>query len=103
MRADSPGLTQLLGTLGSAQRGLLVVAELTTAEDAVAALAISKSLGWPVVADALSGEGEGNTPALGQTVQMGDISMADAATLLRSNPPSPPPLLHRNPCPDSWP
>ena len=57
MRADSPGLKQLLTTLGSAQRGLLVVAELTTAEDAVAALAISKSLGWPIVADALSGEG----------------------------------------------
>lgn len=65
MRADSPGLTQLLGTLGSAQRGLLVVAELTTAEDAVAALAISESLGWPIVADALSGEGD--TTALGQT------------------------------------
>ena len=64
MRADSPGLTQLLSMLGSAQRGLLVVAELTTAEDAVAALAISKSLGWPIVADALSGEGQ--TAALRQ-------------------------------------
>ena len=55
MRADSPGFKQLLSTLGSAQRGLLVIAELTTAEDAVAALAISKALGWPIVADALSG------------------------------------------------
>lgn len=54
-RFDSPGLKQLLSTLGSAQRGLLVIAELTTPEDAVAALAISKALGWPVVADALSG------------------------------------------------
>ena len=54
-RAASPGLADLLGTLGSAQRGLLVVAELTTAEDVMAALALSKFLGWPVVADALSG------------------------------------------------
>ena len=65
MRADSPGLTQLPSTLRSAQRGLLVVAEMTTAENAVAALAISKSLGWPIVADALSGEG--HTPSLEQT------------------------------------
>lgn len=65
MKADTPGLAQLLSTLGCAQRGLLVVAELTTAEDAVAALAISKSLGWPIVADALSGEG--HTAALRQT------------------------------------
>ena len=55
MRADSPGFKQLLSMLGSAQRGLLVIAELTTAEDIVAALAISKALGWPSVADALSG------------------------------------------------
>lgn len=56
MRADAPGLTQLLSTLGDAQRGLIVVAELTTAEDVAAALIVSTTLGWPIVADALSGE-----------------------------------------------
>ena len=55
MRADSPGMVDVLSTLGSAQRGLLIVAELTTAEDVIAALTISKALGWPIVADALSG------------------------------------------------
>lgn len=65
MRDDAPGLTQLLSTLGAAQRGLVVVAELTTAEDVAAALTVSKSLGWPIVADALSGE-RGTTATLGQ-------------------------------------
>ena len=55
MFAGSLGLTNLIATLGSAQRGLLVVAELTTSQDVMAALAVSRALGWPVVADALSG------------------------------------------------
>ncbi len=55
MLAGSPGLTDLIATLRSAERGLLVVAELTSPEDVMAALNISKALGWPVVADALSG------------------------------------------------
>ena len=55
MLPASPAMSDLLATLGSAQRGLLVVAELTTAEDVTAALTVSKVLGWPLVADALSG------------------------------------------------
>jgi 2-succinyl-5-enolpyruvyl-6-hydroxy-3-cyclohexene-1-carboxylate synthase len=55
MLAGSPGLTDLIATLRSAERGLLVVAELTSPEDVMAALNISKALGWPVAADALSG------------------------------------------------
>jgi hypothetical protein len=45
MLAGSPGLTHLIASLHAAERGLLVMAALT----------ISKALGWPVVADALSG------------------------------------------------
>lgn len=56
MLPASPAMSDLLATLGSAQRGLLVVAELTTAEDVTAALTVSKVLGWPLVADALSGK-----------------------------------------------
>ena len=55
MVAASLGMSDLMATLGSAQRGLLVVAELTTPQDVMAALAVSRALGWPVVADALSG------------------------------------------------
>ncbi|DBA78509.1 TPA: hypothetical protein ACH3X2_007832 [Trebouxia sp. C0005] len=55
MLAGSPGMADLIATLRSAERGLLVVAELTSSEDVMAALNISKVLGWPVVADALSG------------------------------------------------
>ena len=55
-QAGSPAMLDLLSTLGSAQRGLLIVAELTTPADVVAALSIAKTLGWPVVADALSGK-----------------------------------------------
>ena len=55
MLLGSPGMTDLIATLRSAERGLLVVAELTSPEDVMAALNMSKALGWPVVADALSG------------------------------------------------
>ena len=55
MFAGTLGLTDLIATLGSAQRGLLVVAEVTTSQDGMAALAGSRALGWPLVADALSG------------------------------------------------
>lgn len=42
--------------LGSAQRGLLVIAHLASHQDVVAALKIAQALRWPVVADALSGK-----------------------------------------------
>ncbi|DBA90081.1 TPA: hypothetical protein ACH3X1_003400 [Trebouxia sp. C0004] len=63
MLAGSPGMTHLIPTLRSAERGLLVVAELTSPQDVMAALNISKALGWPVVADALSGLRVGMTEA----------------------------------------
>ena len=52
----SQGMSALMASLGSTKRGLLVVAELASSEDVAAALSISKVLGWPVVADALSGK-----------------------------------------------
>ena len=48
--------SELLITLASAQRGLLVVAQMARPEDCLAALKIARALGWPVVADVLSGE-----------------------------------------------
>lgn len=48
--------SELLNTLASAQRGLLVVAQMARPEDCLAALKIARALGWPVVADVLSGE-----------------------------------------------
>ena len=44
-----------MNQLGSAQRGLLVVAHLASHQEVVAALKIAQALRWPVVADALSG------------------------------------------------
>ena len=51
----SAGMSALLALITSAKRGLLIVAELTSAQDVLAALSLSRALGWPVVADALSG------------------------------------------------
>lgn len=45
----------LLDTLRQTTRGLLVVGQLDRSEDVAAVLAIARSLGWPVVADVLSG------------------------------------------------
>ena len=52
------GAMQLAACLAGAQgRGLLVVGELKQPADRVAALQIAAHLGWPVVADVLSGGG----------------------------------------------
>ena len=48
-------MQELLGCLGGARRGLLVVGQLTTPQDCMAALRIAQALGWPVAADVLSG------------------------------------------------
>lgn len=42
--------------MAAAQKGLIVVGQMTRAEDAAAALKIAEALGWPLVADVLSGE-----------------------------------------------
>ena len=53
--AGSAAISALLATNASANRGKQVVAELTSTQDVLAALSLSKALGWHVVADALSG------------------------------------------------
>lgn len=42
--------------IAAARRGIIVVGQMTHAEDAAAALKIAQALGWPLVADVLSGE-----------------------------------------------
>ena len=54
--SSDAAVTELLSVLAGAQRGLLVVAQMGHPEDCLAALKIARSLGWPVVADVLSGE-----------------------------------------------
>ena len=49
------GAQELLACLAGAKRGLLVVGQLATPQDCVAALRVAQALGWPVVADVLSG------------------------------------------------
>ena len=53
--ASTAGAAGTLSTLRGATRGLLVVAETCSAAEAVAAAAVARTLGWPVVADVLSG------------------------------------------------
>lgn len=53
--AGSAAAAQLLETLASARRGLLVVAQMARPEDCLAALQIARTLGWPLAADVLSG------------------------------------------------
>jgi hypothetical protein len=52
---DSAPLDQVLSVLKSARRGLIVLGELPAPEDGMAAAAVATALGWPVVADVLSG------------------------------------------------
>jgi 2-succinyl-5-enolpyruvyl-6-hydroxy-3-cyclohexene-1-carboxylate synthase len=52
--ASAPS-AECLEQLRQARRGLLVVGRLRTEEETVAARAIARKLGWPVVADVLSG------------------------------------------------
>ena len=68
-------MSALMTNLRDTQRGLLVVAELTSSEDVAAALSISKALGWPVVADALSGKSHQTFPA----VMVALLSLADTS------------------------
>jgi isochorismate synthase/2-succinyl-5-enolpyruvyl-6-hydroxy-3-cyclohexene-1-carboxylate synthase/2-succinyl-6-hydroxy-2,4-cyclohexadiene-1-carboxylate synthase/O-succinylbenzoate synthase len=52
---DSAPLEQVLSVLRNAKRGLIVLGELPAPEDGMAAAAVATALGWPVVADVLSG------------------------------------------------
>ena len=54
--SSDAAMSELLGCLSCARRGLLVVAQLTQPQDCLAALRIAEALGWPIVADVLSGE-----------------------------------------------
>jgi isochorismate synthase / 2-succinyl-5-enolpyruvyl-6-hydroxy-3-cyclohexene-1-carboxylate synthase / 2-succinyl-6-hydroxy-2,4-cyclohexadiene-1-carboxylate synthase / o-succinylbenzoate synthase len=51
----SAALAEALALLAGAQRGMVVVGQLRDARHRVAALRIARSLGWPLVADILSG------------------------------------------------
>lgn len=53
--AADPAAAAALQAIVSARRGLIVAAELTHPEDVVAAAQLAQLLGWPVVADVLSG------------------------------------------------
>lgn len=44
-----------MGCIAAARRGIIVVGQMTRAEEAAAALKIAEALGWPLVADVLSG------------------------------------------------
>jgi len=44
-----------MSCLAAARRGIIVVGQMTCAEDAAAAMKIAEALGWPLVADVLSG------------------------------------------------
>ena len=50
-----PEAAEALAAVAGAQRGLLVVGELTQPADVVAAAQLARTLGWPVAADVLSG------------------------------------------------
>ncbi len=47
--------TPFMGCIAAARRGVIVVGQLTRPEQAAAALKIAEALGWPLVADVLSG------------------------------------------------
>lgn len=53
--AASHELAETLSLLSRAERGLLVVGELLSAEDVAACVRLGQLLGWPVAADVLSG------------------------------------------------
>lgn len=65
---DNSALNGVLSTLKHAKRGLIVVGELTSPEDAVAAVQLGKFLGWPVAADVLSGIRVGSVPSEGASL-----------------------------------
>ena len=46
-----------MGCIAAARRGIIVAGQMTRLEQAAAALKISEALGWPLVADVLSGTG----------------------------------------------
>ncbi|KAK9806829.1 hypothetical protein WJX72_004058 [[Myrmecia] bisecta] len=79
--ATDGSLAALLGALQTTQRGLLVVGELATPADCVAAQQISSTLQWPVVADVLSGLKVGSrstsAPAAPATLQFFDHLLLD--------------------------
>jgi hypothetical protein len=54
-----PQAAAALRAVLGAQRGLLVVGELTHPDDVVAAAQLARALRWPVAADVLSGEDQG--------------------------------------------
>jgi isochorismate synthase/2-succinyl-5-enolpyruvyl-6-hydroxy-3-cyclohexene-1-carboxylate synthase/2-succinyl-6-hydroxy-2,4-cyclohexadiene-1-carboxylate synthase/O-succinylbenzoate synthase len=62
-QAGGLGASTAMQSVLSAQRGLLVVAEMMTGEDSVAAAQLARVLGWPVVADVLSGLRVGASPS----------------------------------------
>jgi 2-succinyl-5-enolpyruvyl-6-hydroxy-3-cyclohexene-1-carboxylate synthase len=45
-----------ISCIAAARRGIIVVGQMIRAQDAAAALKIAQALGWPLVADVLSGE-----------------------------------------------
>ena len=46
-----------MGCIAAARRGIIVAGQMTRPQQAAAALKMSEALGWPLVADILSGTG----------------------------------------------
>lgn len=66
----------LLAALSTSTRGLLVAGELRAPEDRAAALAVSRALRWPLLADVLSGLRVGATAAPEGLIACGDNILA---------------------------
>lgn len=82
MAAYDACLHDALCEMHAAQRGVLLVGELRRAEDRAAVLRIAHALGWPIVADALSGLRIGAnapaTPANAVVIHHLDTVLSDA-------------------------
>ena len=58
----SPEAADLVSVFQGAKRGLVIVGEMLSAQDTVRVMRVCRQLGWPIVADVLSGLRIGGTP-----------------------------------------
>ena len=55
LHSSDTAMAELLTALAAEERGLVVAGELKDPRDCLAAMQIAHALGWPLVADVLSG------------------------------------------------
>lgn len=84
LHATHTGEFELLRILAGAQRGLIVVAQMARPEDCVAALKIARALGWPMVADVLSGAASALNmcSTLLQAINLADCCLLEGPTFI---------------------